>query len=251
MRIRTTAVAVATAAALLAGCSGSGSDTGSEGAGGAKSPATEQPADEQPTQPAAAGPVLTEAQLKQALVAKTEIAGYEAEDNDVAAVRPKADKEACRALADMTASGTTRTPVAGAWASRNFSPASAPGMSVTTSLLSYEGDGARQTVADIRKAVEACSDGFSTTGNNGGATVTYTSVTAAQQPLEGGDESVSWVMTGEAQGQQLPMHLTAVREGNALAVFFTIHLLSPKGAKLPQDLFDAQLAKLAEAVESA
>ncbi|MGW1880990.1 hypothetical protein [Streptomyces sp. NPDC001970] len=249
MRIRTTAVAVVSAAALLTGCSGSGSGSGSEDAG-SKSPAAGQGASEQPTQPAAAGPVLTEAQLKQALVTKTEVAGYQAEDNNIAALRPKADKDECRALADMTASGTTRTPVAGAWASRNFSSAAKPGMSVTTSLLSYEGDGAQQTVADIRKAVEACADGFSTTGNNGGATVTYVSV-AAEEALKGGDESVSWVMTGEAQGQQVPMHLTAVREGNALAVFFTIHLLSPKEAELPQDLFDAQLTKLAEAVKPA
>jgi hypothetical protein len=257
MRIRTTAVAITTAAALLTGCSGSGSGSSSSSSSSSssedaasKGPGSEQPVGEKTTQPAAEGPVLTEAQLKQALVTKTEAAGYQAEDNDIAAVRPKADKDECRALADMTASGTTRTPEANAWASRNFSSAAKPGMSVTTSLLSYEGDGAKQTIADIRKAVEACSDGFSTTGNNGGATVTYVSVTT-QQPLKGGDESVSWVMTGEAQGQQLPMDLTAVREGNALAVFFTIHLLDPKKAELPQDLFDAQLTKLGDAVKSA
>jgi hypothetical protein len=245
MRTRTIAIAAATVAALLTGCSGNGSKDADSRDSGSK-----QPVAEKTIQPAAAGPVLTETQLTQALVTKTEAAGYQAEDNNIAAVRPQADKDECRALADMTASGTTRTPEASAWASRSFTSAAEPGLSVTTSLFSYEGDGAQQTIAGVRKAVEACSDGFSTTGNNGGATVTYVSVTA-QQPLKGGDESVSWVMSGEAQGQQLPMHLTAVREGNAMAVFFTIHLLAPKKAELPRDLVDAQLTKLAGAVESA
>ncbi|AVH56901.1 MULTISPECIES: hypothetical protein [Streptomyces] len=248
MRIRTTAVAVATAAALLTGCSDSGS--GSEKPG-AKSPGSEQTAGRQPDQKAAAGAVLSEAELRQALATATEATGYQAKDNDVPATRPKADKAACRALADMTATGTTRTPEANAWASRSFTSESAePGLSVTTSLFSYEGEGAQQTVAGIREALDACADGFTTTGNNGGATITYTSVTA-EQPLEGGEEAVSWVMTGEAQGQQVPMHLTAVREGNTLAVFFTIHLLSPEKTELPKDLFDTQMTKLADAVKSA
>ncbi|MGP3999912.1 hypothetical protein [Streptomyces sp. 8N706] len=231
------AVAAAGLLALAAGCSGS-ADPGSPKSGGRGAGAGDK------AEPTAAVP--TQAQLKKALVTKVEAEGYEATDNNGPAVRPQADKPECTALADMTASGTDRTPSARAWASRTYGSTSAPGLAVTTSLSSYEGRGAQQTVDGVRKAVAACPDGFTTTGNNGGSTVKYVSV-KGEQAAKSGDDSVAWQMTGESQGRQVPMHLTLVREGSTVALFFTLHLTDPEKAKLPQDLLDAQLSKLADA----
>ncbi|NBE52698.1 hypothetical protein [Streptomyces boluensis] len=192
-----------------------------------------------------ATPVPSEARLSSALAGKSDVRGYRLEDNDQPAVRPKADRSACRALADLTGSGVTRTPAAQAWASRSYGSVTEPGLAVTASLFSYADDGAAVTVAGVRTALKACADGFSTSGNNGGATVSYTSVEKVTAP-SGGDEAVAWTMTGEAQGQRMPLRMTAVRHGNVLALFLALHLSDPDRTELPQDLYDAQLRKLDE-----
>ncbi|MCX4669435.1 hypothetical protein OG453_22605 [Streptomyces sp. NBC_01381] len=226
----------------LAGCSGSsdgGEDSKGKKEGGKEATASANPEPE----PADANAPATAAQLKKTLVTKAEAKGYSAQDNAAANVTPKSDKPQCRAIADATASGTDRTPEPAAWASRSYGSTASPGLAVTTSLFSYEGEGAQKTLADLRKAVAACAGGFSTSGNNGGATVAYTSV-KSEQVAAGGDESVSWEMTGAAQGSEVPMHLTAVRVENTVTLFFTLHLTDPQQAKLPADLLSTQMAKV-------
>ncbi|ELS57257.1 hypothetical protein [Streptomyces viridochromogenes] len=210
-------------------------------------PATPTAAQPSTSQPAAA--VLTEAQLKRAFLTGAEAGQYVLKDNNTPAVRPEADRPECRALADMTASGTGPTPQAAAYAGRSYSAKSEAGLMVTTALLSYEGEGAQQALADVRKAVTACAGGFSTSGNNGGATIKYVSV-RSEQVTAGGDESTSWLMTGEARGTRLPMHFTSVRVQNTLAVFLTLHLTDPVEAELPADLLDAQVDRVAAALQA-
>ncbi|MFM9369488.1 hypothetical protein [Streptomyces sp. Da 82-17] len=224
------AATAAVALVCLAGCSAepAGQD---QGKGKAEKPK------------AAAAPVPSEIRLAGALANKTDVRGYRIEDNDQPAVRPKADREECRPLADMTGSGVDRTPAAKAWASRSYGSTTERGLAVTASLFSYEGDGAATTLADLREALDACADGFSTSGNNGGATVEYVDVQPGETPA-GGDEGVAWSMTGKAQGQQVPLRMTAVRQGNVLALFLALHLTDPKKAELPQDLYEAQLRRL-------
>ncbi|MET9515944.1 hypothetical protein [Streptomyces sp. NPDC002994] len=237
-RLAPAVTAAALLAALATGCAGSDPASPAKDAKDSN-PTAEQPAD----QPA--GAVLTAAQLKAALVTPADAKGFEGVDNTPTPVRPKSDKPECSPLADATASGTARTPEAKAWSSRNYSSGATPGLSTTTSLFSYEGEGAQQTLDSLRKAVTDCAGGFSTSGNNGGATVKYVSVKPGES-AKAADDSVSWVMTGEAGGTQVPMHLTAVREDNTVALFFTIHLTDPSKSKLPQDLFTSQTAKLTE-----
>ncbi|MEV0323332.1 hypothetical protein ACIBKX_11885 [Streptomyces sp. NPDC050658] len=241
-RRRASALTAATATALLAltGCSDSSDGDDSKDSGkGSGNEATASP-NAEPTE--APAPAAAD-QLKKALVTKAEAKGYSAQDNADTNVTPKSDKPQCRALADATASGTNRTPKAAAWASRSYGSTASPGLAVTTSVFSYEGDGAQKTLADLRKAVPACAGGFSTSGNNGGATVAYKSV-KSEQVAAGGDESVSWEMTGAAQGSEVPMHMTAVRVENTVTLFLTLHLTDPQQAKLPSDLLSAQVAKV-------
>jgi hypothetical protein len=241
-RLAPAVTAAALLAALTTGCS-------SEDPAPAKDdkPAAEQSTKDAAEQPAEepAGVVLTEAQLKSALVTKADAKSYASEDNNAAPVRPKSATPECAPLADMTASGTGRTPQAEAAVSRSFGSETAPGLAVTIGLFSYEGKGAQQTLEGTRKAVAECAGGFSTSGNNGGATVKYSSVKGGQKP-DAGDDAVSWVMTAEAQGQKVPMHFTVVREDSTVAVFFTIALSAPAKAELPQDLFGSQITKLTE-----
>ncbi|MDI3385601.1 hypothetical protein QIS99_05130 [Streptomyces sp. B-S-A8] len=229
--------AVATAAVALAcaaGCSGG---------------PTDRTGPEPKRTKSSAAPVPSEIRLAGALATSTDVRGYRLEDNDQPAVRPEADREACRPLADMTGSGVERTPAAKAWASRSYGSTTERGLAVTTSLFSYEGDGAAVTVAAVRKALKECADGFSTSGNNGGATVEYVDVRTDEAPA-GGDEAVAWSMTGKAQGQKVPLRMTAVRQGNVLALFLALHLTSPEKAELPRDLYDAQLKRLKQRLGS-
>lgn len=237
-RLATALTAAALLTALTAGCA---NEDPAPAEGGR--PAAEQSgrsAAEEPT-----GVVLTEAQLKAALVTKADAKSYAAEDNSTAPVRPESATPECAPLADMTASGTGRTPRAEAAASRSFGSRTAPGLAVTIGLYSYEGKGAQQTLDGARKAVADCASGFSTSGNNGGATLEYSSVKAGQKP-DAGDDAVSWLMTAESQGQKVPMHFTVVRENSTVAVFCTIALSTTVKAELPQDLFGSQITKLAE-----
>lgn len=236
------ALAGVAAAALLTGCTSSGGPEGSS-----------SPTGKPLAGPEKAGPgmaVLRGDTIRKALVTDTELRSYEAQEISPPNVRPKSDREECRPLADMTASGKARTPEAVDFASRSYVSTGTPGLTTTVSLFSYEGDDARRTFTDVRKALATCGAGFTTSGNSGGSTVKYVAVKEEEAP-EGGDEAVSWRMTGTAQGSAMPMQITAVRQGRNVAVFFTLNLLDPKKADLPKDLHGRQTAKLAKAIESA
>ncbi|MDG4862770.1 hypothetical protein P8605_32000 [Streptomyces sp. T-3] len=252
LRVRPLVAGLATVASLTlaGGCSGSGGSDSSGNSGNSgnsgKGHGSQHQAKVTPDPDPDTAPALTEAQLRAALATEAEAEGYAAKDNLAEAARPTADDPRCRALADATASGIERTPAAKAWASRSYGSTTAPGVVVTTVLMSYEGEGAARAVADLRTAIGACGAGFKTLGNSDGSTLTYVSVESGQAP-RGGDESVAWTMTGEAQGQRIPLNWTAVREGGTVALFLTAHRTDPAGAQLPPSLLDAQLAKLATA----
>ncbi|SFK31316.1 PknH-like extracellular domain-containing protein [Streptomyces pini] len=239
------AAMVAPLLAFTAACGGSDDASGKDaekrpGSGSSASPE----AGEQNGK--AAGPVLDEAALKKALLADGEVKGYQVAAADQESVTPKADRDECRPLADLTAHGTGRTPRARAFATQGFAGTGqgTAGRIVTVSLLSYDGDGAARTVEGVRSAIEACGDGFTTSGNNGGETVRYTAVEEIEAP-EGGDEAVAVRLVGEAEGTEVPMHFAVVRSGASLAQFMGLNIKSPSGASVPRDIVTAQVDKLA------
>ncbi|MFE3323580.1 hypothetical protein [Streptomyces sp. NPDC059176] len=236
------ALAGGLAAALLTGCTGSPDESGSPGPSGASG----NPAGKGGPRSA----VLLADALRTALITETELPSYQAQDISPSERRPETDRAECSPLAEMTASGAARTPEAADWASRSFLSSGTPGLTVTVSLFSYQGEGARTTLANVRKALKACANGFSTSGNTDGGTVKYVDVKSEDAP-EGGDEAVAWTMTGTTPGNAMPVHLTAVRQGRNVAVFFALNLLEPKEAQLPDDLHARQVAKLAKAVAAA
>ncbi|MBN3928085.1 hypothetical protein IQ279_00250 [Streptomyces verrucosisporus] len=174
--------------------------------------------------------------------------GYQVAAADQESLTPKADRDECRPLADLTAYGTGRTPRARAFAAQGFAGTGqeTAGRIVTVSLLSYDGDGAARTVEGVRSAIEACGAGFTTSGNNGGETVRYTAVEEIEAPGSG-DEAVAVRLVGEAEGAEVPMHFAVVRSGASLAQFMSLNVKSPSGASVPQDIVTAQVGKLAGA----
>lgn len=241
---RLAAVVAAPLLAFTVACGGSDDASGKD-------------AEKQPENGSSASPEVTEepgasapdeATLKKALLADGEVKGYKGSSPEQEALTPKADRAECQPLADLTAYGTGRSPKARAFAGRGFagSGEETAGRIVTVSLLSYDGGGATETVAGVRSAIEACGDGFATSGNNGGKTLRYTTVEEVETPT-GGDEAVAVKLVGEAEGTEVPMYFTVVRSGASLAQFMNLSIKDPAGAPVPQNVVTAQMEKLAEA----
>jgi hypothetical protein len=242
--LRSTLASIAAVSALTlatAGCGGSSdTESGTEAPKSASSTATET---------SKASPVLTQAQLDKALLTASDVEDYEVDENKASGLRPKTDNDACRPLADIAASGATvRTPQAEHYASRTYSSKQSPGLAVTVGLLSYQGDGAQRTLTEVREAIDACGDGFTTTGT--GATAEYTAVTG-ETPPKGGDESVSWLTKIASKGTEVPMRWTATRSGNSIALFITLHFADPSGVELPTEFHADQIERLEKATDTA
>jgi hypothetical protein len=250
---RTAAVAASALwLALVAGCTGSGSDASEEKDG----KATSQPA---------AGKPLSATQLEKAALTTQDVDGYSVEepgeDELMKQKDVKADKEACapiaHALSGVVAEGSeaeehrqiTSDPKAAASEDTDAEDSLGSAFDVTAtlvSLASYEGP--EQTEAALKslsEAVDACTGGFGVTVKGGGQKVTK--VKRQTAPKGSGDEVVAVTLTAEQAGRSGPMKFVVVRQGSTLAYFTAVNLaslVSGKDYPFPTDLVEAQLAKL-------
>jgi hypothetical protein len=200
------------------------------------------------SKPDTAEPPLTEQQLKKVLLTADAVDGFQGTDSEQQPLTPKADKSECQPLADLTAYGTGRSPQANAFANRTFL-ASEPGKEgtlVTIALLSYEKEGTSETIEGIRSALAACGDGFETSNNNQGQTISYTKA-EERDVAAGGDQSIAVELVVKAQGFQVPMDFVVVSSGSTLAQFMSMNVKDPKGAAVPEGVVSAQLGELAKA----
>ncbi|MGW5785451.1 hypothetical protein ACWEWK_15795 [Streptomyces sp. NPDC003757] len=121
------------------------------------------------------------------------------------------------------------------------------GISYTyVTLASYAPGKARTTLADARKAVAACADGFTAEAN--GNKSPYDSVTP-EKVTSAGDESLGYTSTMTFRGVRHVLHGEFVRNGDVLAVYFSVDGMAiangrPSDAKLSPTVVKAQNAKL-------
>lgn len=113
-------------------------------------------------------------------------------------------------------------------------------------LTAYRPGGAESALADVKKAVEACGDGFTAKAND--AESPYDSVTA-EEVTAAGDESLGFKSTMTSLGAQHVVHTEVVRSGDVLAVYFSVDGMAianrrPSDAKLSPTVVKAQNAKL-------
>ncbi|MFE2277002.1 hypothetical protein ACFXAE_06990 [Streptomyces sp. NPDC059454] len=113
-------------------------------------------------------------------------------------------------------------------------------------LTAYASGGARSTMADVKKAVAACGDGFTAKGSGG--TSTYDSVTP-EDVTPAGDETLGFASTLTFRGAPHTMHTQVVREGEVVGVYFSVNGAAianarPSDAKLTPTVVKAQNAKL-------
>ncbi|MEU8758158.1 hypothetical protein [Streptomyces sp. NPDC048659] len=248
MSVRTavSAVSAASLALLLTAC---GSDTPDAKPKGDNDAAASASAAAKPDVKA-----LTAAELEKLVLGQPDAPGYLVKKAGAADIVNAgdvgADKAACEPLAEAMSGVSTGTP--GASAMRKAVQAkkgtagspddvlnalAAPVTAVT--LGSYGGQGAQQAIGSLKAASTACGEGF--TVSSSGEKTKVTKVTPL--PLTAGEEAVAFTVVSDMEGTPFTSTLAVFRKGNNLATFSTISV-SGKVKGLPQDLVDAQAAKL-------
>ncbi|UUU24449.1 hypothetical protein [Streptomyces sp. DSM 40750] len=184
---------------------------------------------------------LTEAQLKEAALAKGDVKGYKIADmpaDEMPAETVPAEPAACQPIANMFY--FTSDPKAKARVGRTATPEDALSASVTSlALAAHEQGDAEKVIADLREATEKCTK-YEDVGNK------YSGVEALPAP-EQGDEAVSYKMKGDIEGAEIPMSFTVVRSGSTLIGFYSMNMLDADKAQVPTELLEAQVAKLEKA----
>ncbi|WP_328887839.1 hypothetical protein [Streptomyces sp. NBC_00316] len=254
--IRRTALAACAASLALVATACGGTDSGGAGADGAKA---EESA---PAQPAAVK-ALTAAELEKAALVQGDVKGHKiskaGKADTVAAADVTAADKACDSFADALMGAQVGKPSAanqrkvvsepkkekkdGANAEEAFKAA----FDITTtmtSLSSYDGKGAQDTVAALRTAATQCSGGFDFTVAGEKQKI----VKIEEEKVSGGEEAVAWTVVLEQDGEKGPLKLVVARQGATVASFTSLNLAASGAGEdfgLPTAVVDAQLAKLA------
>ncbi|MER6835469.1 hypothetical protein ACWIG2_17910 [Streptomyces cellulosae] len=155
-----------------------------------------------------------------------------------------ADTPACAPLALALNQLPLGEPQADLTRSLDSESEGAPDTYVT--LTTYAPGGAQAVLADVKKAVAACGDGFTAKGSNG--STVYEAV-AAEDVAPAGEETVGFTATTSFQGVSHTLHTQVVRAGDVVGVYFAADGMAmvtgrPSDAKLPPAVVKAQSAKL-------
>ncbi|WNI30222.1 hypothetical protein [Streptomyces sp. ITFR-6] len=254
--IRRTAVAatVMSLALLTAACGSDAADKdgGDKGKADGASPA----------EPAAAR-VLTAAELEKVSLAQGDVKGHKvakAGPGDSASTDDvTADKAACDVFADALMGAVSGSPAASTQRkvtsepkkgvdqdSADLDEAFEAAFDITmtlTTLSSYEGKGAEESVAGLRTAADRCASGFTMTVDGDKQKI----VKITEERVKGGEEAAGWTVDIDSEGDRMTMKLVRIRQGATVASFTAVNLAaaaSGKDLELPTAVIDAQTAKL-------
>jgi hypothetical protein len=237
------------------GCGGSSSDTAdgsdesrstkadapavtvSEPVGGASSSG---PSQEQGTA-GVTGEPLSEDELERAVLAEGDVAGFAV--TSMAGAPPAgetADRDECRPLTALL-SGAPE-PLASAAVYRQIVGGKDEQVVVTEFLTAHKGQSARQVLTGLDAAVVQCADGFTARGGEDGPS-RYSSVKRLAAP-EAGDQALAYQLTGDYEGEAVPLVFQVVRTGATVATFYTANLVDAKTPEIPAGLSVTQAAKL-------
>ncbi|WP_228449964.1 hypothetical protein [Streptomyces alkaliterrae] len=117
------------------------------------------------------------------------------------------------------------------------------GLILFGTLAAYDTEGAETLFRGLRRAVERCADGFETTAKEGLAA--YTEAKELPRPRAGGaDDALAYQLVGEADGQKLPILFNVLRVDSTVAVYYSMNLLEPAKAVIPEAVVRTQTRKL-------
>jgi hypothetical protein len=226
------AASVVAALGLTAACGGNG------GGDDAKASSKETSQSKETAAAEAGAKALTAAQLDKAVVTSAELKGYKIDKMsgaDMPSEIVPADPAECQPLADMFMFSTQ--PKAQARIGRTLTGPDELDATVTSlALLAHEQADAEKIMAGLRTAAEKC------TGYEH-ADYKYSGVKVLDAP-DAGDEAVAYKVTGDIDGDTVPMAFTVVRSGPTVVAFYAMNMLDADKTKVPAEVIDAQLAKL-------
>ncbi|MEU9531195.1 MULTISPECIES: hypothetical protein [Streptomyces] len=262
--IRRTAVAatVMSLALLTAACGSDGDDKDGGKAAGSSAQPSEKGADKGAGR--ASAKALSAAELEKVSLAQGDVKGHKITKAGPAdAVEAKdvtADKAACDVFGDLLMGAKAGSPAASTQRKAVSEPkkgadkdtadpeeAFKAAFDITTTLTtlaSYDGKGAEETLASLRTAATECAGGFALTVAGDKQKVTR----IAEEQVEGGEEAAAWTVGVESGGDKMTFKLTALRQGTTLASFSSMNLAAMDGGgdyDLPTAVIGAQAKKLA------
>ncbi|MEU5403945.1 hypothetical protein ABZ348_32215 [Streptomyces sp. NPDC005963] len=229
---------------------------------GSDEPAAKDKAKSEESKGAPAAPAakaLSQAELDKLMLTEADLANHKitpASKVDLAAAKgTTADKTECALLVDAMSLRAPGKPAASASRkimgipqdpAKDASPeeklkAAVDALSgtITSDVVgSYDGQGATEAVAAIKKAGTDCAGGF--TLNVPGDKVKISKVEPGAYTA--GDEALAYAFTLDLEGKPSTAHLVAVRKGANVATFFAQSLAG--SADQPKAIIDAQVKKL-------
>ncbi|MFD5034187.1 hypothetical protein ACFWM0_27840 [Streptomyces sp. NPDC058405] len=258
MARRITLAAAGTALALgLAGACGGEAKTDGRGAAdqpekqadaGVSTPPSRSSQSPRPSQPqpdvtgagASGGRVLTQAELDQAILAAGDVAEFGVGPLDAPPPQGEtADRPECLPLTALI--NGKPEPLAKAAAYRQLVGTKDGRPAVSEFLTTHGAQGASALLSRLRAAVTACADGFTATGGDGPST--YTDVKRLSAP-EAGDDTLAYQVTGDFEGDPVPLVFHVVRVGGTVATFYTANFEDARTPQVPPVLLLTQAAKL-------
>ncbi|WP_406272801.1 hypothetical protein OHT93_24170 [Streptomyces sp. NBC_00191] len=245
-RTAVAAAAIALAVGLTTGCGGEDDAAAKpqqpKRETAAATPATQDPTPEAPVSrsPATSQKNLSKAQLEQSILAKGDAPGFNVGPLGAPPSQGEsADKPECAPLTAVI--NGKPEPLAQASAYRQLTGAKDDRPAVSEFLSAHGAQGAATVLSRLRTAVEACKGGFTASGGEGPST--YRSVKALPV-AEVGDDAFAYQVTGDFEGDPVPLVFQVVRCGGTLATYYTANLEGPATPQIPQILLTAQVAKL-------
>ncbi|MET7339755.1 hypothetical protein ACIOEZ_00380 [Streptomyces sp. NPDC087866] len=258
--IRRTAVAatVMSLALFTAACGSDSDDKDSGKASGSSAQPSEKGADQAPAK------ALSAAELEKVSLAQGDVKGHKISKAGPAdAIEAKdvtADKAACDVFGDLLMGAKAGSPAAStqrkvasepkkgadkdtADAEEAFKAAFDITTTMTT-LASYDGKGAEETLASLRTAATECASGFTLTAAGSKQKI----VKITEEQVKGGEEAAAWKVAVEADGEKMTLKLIALRQGATVASFSAMNLAAMDDGgdfDLPTAVIDAQAKKLA------
>jgi hypothetical protein len=187
---------------------------------------------------------LTAPQLERAAIATGDLAKFQvsSERSPLAPTgQPTADRKQCQPLADAV--GDEPNARATRTVNRGLGSLESLGLAVSVSVSSYSESDAEQLMKGLGQAVTACRTGFSASLDDRAAD--YGDVKATPFTVRGADETISWTTVATNEGLEAPVHLVVARKGATVARFMAFDLARRTPPRVPQQVADKQLAKVA------
>ncbi|MFE2034484.1 hypothetical protein ACFXBB_14745 [Streptomyces scopuliridis] len=250
------AVTAALALGLMGACGGGEHSDAKEAAG--EAPATPPPAASSATPSPAApsiaatprpdltgigandGKVLTRGELDRAVLADGDVSGFRSGPMDAPPPGGEtADRSECLPLTAVL--NGKPEPLGKAVAYRQLVGPEDDRPAVSEFLTTHGVRDASTLLNRVRAAVTACADGFTASGGDGPSK--YTGVKPLS-PVKAGDDALAYQLTGDFEGDPVPLVFHLVRVGGTVATFYTANFENGATPQMPPALLAAQAAKL-------